>query len=409
MFDLDKWQEILDTIRKNQLRTLLTGFSVAWGIFMLIVLLGSGEGLSNGIKYQFRDDAVNSIWVRPGQTSKPFKGLAPGRRVQFTNADHNQARDKVEGVEYITSRFYLRGALVSYGKESASFNIRCVHPDHRYLENTIVKDGRFLNDFDLQQYRKVASIGVLVEKALFGGESSLGKYIDINGIPFKVVGTFEDVGSDGEMEQIYLPISTGQRTYGGANDIAQFMLTTGTAGVEESQRMTDDIRRQLAATHTFDEDDRRAVFVFNSIERFQQFLSLMGGIRLFVWVIGIGTILAGVVGVSNIMMITVRERTKEIGIRKAVGATPWSIISLIMHESIFITSVAGYVGLVLGVATLELAAGKLPESSFFRQPNVNLQVAIYATLLLIAAGTIAGLFPARRAARIRPIEALRDE
>ena len=187
------------------------------------------------------------------------------------------------------------------------------------------------------------------------------------------------------------------------------MLTTGTAGLEESQRMTDDIRRQLATQHTFAEDDRRAVFVFNSIERFQQFLSLMGGIRLFVWVIGIGTILAGVVGVSNIMMITVRERTKEIGIRKAVGATPWSIISLIMHESIFITSVAGYIGLVLGVATLELAAGKLPESSFFRQPNVNLQVAIYATLLLVAAGSIAGLFPARRAARIRPIEALRDE
>jgi putative ABC transport system permease protein len=409
MFDLDKWQEILDTISKNKLRTLLTGFSVAWGIFMLIVLLGSGEGLSNGIRYQFRDDAINSIWVRPGQTSKPYKGLAPGRRIQFTNQDHSDVKEQVDGVEFITSRYYVRQPMVTYGNEASAFNIRCVHPDHRYLENTIVKDGRFINEFDVREYRKVAAIGVLVEKTLFKGESSIGKYIEINGIPFKVVGTFEDVGSEREMEWIYLPISTGQRTYGGANNIAQFMLTTGTATVDESEQMVDDIRHRLATQHKFAEDDRRAVFLFNSNEEFQQFTSLMGGIRLFVWVIGIGTILAGVVGVSNIMMITVRERTKEIGIRKALGATPWSIVSLILHESIFITSVAGYIGLVLGVATLELAGARLPDSGFFRNPNVNLQVAIYATLLLVLAGTIAGLFPARRAARVRPIEALRDE
>jgi putative ABC transport system permease protein len=409
MFDLDKWQEIIDTIRKNRLRTLLTGFSVAWGIFMLIVLLGSGEGLSNGIRYQFRDDAINSIWIRPGQTSKPYKGLAPGRPIQFTNEDHNRARDGVEGVEHITSRFYVSGAVITHGKETGSFSIRCVHPGHRYVENTIMKKGRFLNDFDIREFRKVAVIGVPVEKALFGDASSIGQNIEVNGIAFKVVGTFEDVGSQGEMEMVYLPISTAQRTFGGANNIAQFMVTTGTATLEQSERMVDDIRHQLAQQHTFAEDDRRAVFLYNANERFAQFQALMGGIRLFVWVIGIGTILAGVVGVSNIMMITVRERTKEIGVRKALGATPWSIIGLIMHESIFITSLAGYLGLVLGVATLELAGGRLPESSFFRNPNVNLQVAITATLLLILAGCVAGLFPARRAARIRPIEALRDE
>jgi putative ABC transport system permease protein len=409
MFDLDKWQEILDTIRKNKLRTFLTGFSVAWGIFMLIILLGSGEGLENGIRYQFRDDAMNSIWVRPGQTSQPHLGLKPGRAIQFTNTDHEDTATQVDGVEHITSRFYLRNPIIKYGAEIGQFNVRCVHPGHRYVENTLVKTGRFINDLDVAECRKVAAIGVLVEKALFKGAPGLGKYIEVNGVPFRVVGTFEDIGGQGEMEQVYLPISTGQRTYNGANRIAQFMLTTGDATLEKSELMTSTIRTRLANRHRFAEEDRRAVFIFNNNERFQQFVSLINGIRLFVWIVGIGTILAGVVGVSNIMMITVRERTKEIGIRKAVGATPWSIIGLILHESVFITGVAGYIGLVLGVVVLELAAGKLPDSSFFRSPAVDLRVAGYATLLLVVAGTAAGLFPARRAAAIRPIEALRDE
>jgi putative ABC transport system permease protein len=187
------------------------------------------------------------------------------------------------------------------------------------------------------------------------------------------------------------------------------MLTTGSAPLEKTEDMAQSIRKLLAVRHSFSEDDRRAVFVYNNNERFQRFLSLMHGIRIFVWIVGIGTILAGVVGISNIMMITVRERTKEIGIRKALGATPWSIVSLILHESVFITGVAGYLGLVCGVAVLELAARELPESSFFRNPAVNLQVALYATAVLVLAGTMAGLFPARRAAAIRPIEALRDE
>lgn len=409
MFDLDKWQEILDTIRKNKLRTFLTGFSVAWGIFMLIVLLGSGVGLSNGIRYQFRDDAINSIWVRPGQTSMPYKGLQPGRSIQFTNGDHDEVATQVEGVEHITSRYYVRNPMVNYGAEFGRFNVRCVHPGHKYIENTIVKEGRYLNDLDIAEFRKVAVIGVLVEKALFKGESSLGKYINVNGVPFKVVGTFEDIGGENEMEQIYLPISTGQKTYNGANQVAQFMLTTGDAPLAETEAMAQSIRHRLATRHSFSEEDRRAVFIFNNNERFQRFLGLIRGIRIFVWVVGIGTILAGVVGISNIMMITVRERTKEIGIRKALGATPWSIVNLILHESVFITAIAGYLGLVLGVATLELSARRLPDSSFFRQPAVDLNVALYATALLVIAGTVAGLFPARRAAAIRPIEALRDE
>ena len=236
MFDLDKWQEILDTISKNKLRTFLTGFSVAWGIFMLIVLLGSGEGLSNGIRYQFRDDAVNSIWVRPGQTTIAHKGLQPGRQVQFTNQDHDETGLKVDGVEHITSRFYIRGPVqTTYKGEVGDFPIRCVHPDHKYLENTIVTEGRFINDLDVRHHRKSAAIGSRVQSALFKGEPAIGKYIKVNGIAFKVVGIFEDVGSQGEMEQIYLPISTAQRAFNGADRIHQFMLTTGQVSLPQSE------------------------------------------------------------------------------------------------------------------------------------------------------------------------------
>jgi len=408
MLDLDKWQEILSTIASNKTRTLLTGFSVAWGIFMLIILLGSGQGLSNGIEYQFRDDAINSVWVRSGQTSIPYKGLQPGRSIQFTNQDTDDLKT-IDGVDHATARFYIQGNVrVSYGKESDNFDVRSVHPGHRYVENTIMTRGRFINELDIAEHRKVAVIGKLVSDALFKSEPAIGKDIKVNGIAFKVVGVFEDTGGEGEMQKVYLPISTAQRAFGGGNKVAQFMFTTGDADLERTKAMAEQVRNDLAQRHTFSPEDRRAVFVYNNNENFARFLSLMDGIRMFIWVIGIGTILAGVVGVSNIMLITVRERTKEIGVRKAMGATPWSVVGLILQESVLITSVAGYVGLVLGVALLELLSGKL-QADYFRSPEVNLGVAIYATLLLVLAGTAAGLFPAVKAARIRPIEALRDE
>ncbi|HXV75391.1 MAG TPA: ABC transporter permease [Candidatus Polarisedimenticolaceae bacterium] len=409
MFDLDKWQEILDTIAKNRLRTFLTGFSVAWGIFMLIVLLGSGQGLSNGIHHQFRDDAVNSIWIRPGQTSVPHKGLQPGRQVQFTNDDHAEIAGAVDGVEHVTSRFYLDGqTMASYDDQYGNYNVRSVHPGHRYLENTLMTRGRYLNRADIEQYRKSAVIGARVEAHLFKGRPAIGEYIKLNGIAFKVVGVFDDEGPESESETIYIPISTAQRTFNGANRVHQIMLTTGTAGLDETRAMAEEITRRLAQRHRFSIEDRRAVFVANINERFAEVMGLIAGIRIFVWVVGIGTILAGVVGVSNIMMIVVRERTKEIGVRKALGATPWSIVSLVLQESIFITSIAGYTGLVLGVAVLELVSGKL-NADFFRNPEVQLSVAVYATLLLILAGAAAGLVPAIKAARVQPIQALRDE
>ena len=410
MIRLDAWQEIFDTVKRNKLRTALTGFAVAWGIFMLVVLLGSGKGLEHGVDYQFRDDAVNSIWVSSGQTSVPYKGLQPGRDVQFNNDDYDEVTTRVPGVEVASARYWIFGSQqVNYKKENGSYTIRAVHPGHKVLERTKVLQGRYINELDLRQFRKSAVLGTLVAAALFHDEVPIGKEIRIGGISFKVVGVFDDEGSEREREFIYLPISTAQRTFNGANRVNQILYTTGDSSLAKSLEMAGATRRILSVNHTFDPEDQRAIFVNNNVENYQRIVALMSAIRLFVWVVGIGTLLAGVVGVSNIMLVAVRERTREIGIRKALGATPASIVGLVLQESVLITAVAGYVGLVMGVLVLEGLAKAIPDADFFRNPQVDIRVAISATVLLVVAGAVAGFFPARRAAAIRPIEALRDE
>lgn len=411
MFDRDKWQEILFTISQNKLRTFLTGFSVAWGIFMLIILLGFGKGLQNGVQEQFRDTATNSIWVTASQTSLPYKGIKPGRFIRFNNSDYNNLKTKIEEVDKISGRFNVpRGTGVSYKGENGSFAIRTVHPDHQYVEKTLTIEGRFLNDIDLSEKRKVTSIGTLVKKALFKGESPINKYININGVPFKVVGVFEDEGGENEQEILYIPISTAQLVYNGGETINRMMFTVGDASLEESLVIEKEVRELLSKSHHFDPKDRRAVRIWNNVEEFQEIQNMFNGINMFVWIIGIMTIIAGIVGISNIMMIVVKERTKEIGIRKALGATPSSIIGLILFESILITATFGYIGLVSGVGILELVSAFAPEDNdFFKNPEINFQVAIVATIVLIVAGAVAGFIPANRAASIRPIVALRDE
>ena len=296
MFDIDKWQEILSTIRKNKLRTFLTGFSVAWGIFMLIILLGAGNGLQNGVLHQFRDDAVNSIWIYPGSTSKAYKGMQPGRRIQLTNEDYKSIIQTINGVEYISARFYIRGNLtISYKNEYGAFSVRAVHPDHKFLENTELVKGRFLNTVDLDKNRKVAVIGQVVKDGLFKDAEALGEYISVNGIAFKVVGVYTDSGGENEMRNIYLPISTAQKVFNGANKVNQLMLTTDKTE-EESKIMVQQISNLLAKNHKFDKEDKAAVFVRNNIENFREVQNLFLGIELFIWIIGVGTIIAGIVG-----------------------------------------------------------------------------------------------------------------
>jgi putative ABC transport system permease protein len=407
MFDIDKWNEIFETLGKNKLRTFLTGFSVFWGIFMLVILLGAGNGLRNGIKQEFNDDAINSIWIRAGVTNLEYNGLKPGRRIQLKNSDFSSISN-MSGTEYATARYNRWGATVNYGADGGSFNVRSVHPDHQLLENTIMSEGRYLNQMDLDEFRKVAVIGRGVVEQVYKEKDPIGTYLNIDGVPFQIVGVFRDEGSEREEQNIYLPVTTGQRVFGGRDNLDNIMVTTGNLSLEESNELTESIKQTLAKTHYFDPNDQRAVRVRNNNESFQKIMNIITGMKIFVLVIGAGTIVAGMVGVSNIMTIVVKERTKEMGIRKALGATPWSIVSLVLQESIFVTSFAGIFGLILGIGLLAFVGPKI-DSAFFVNPEVDINIAFGTIILLVFAGAIAGFFPARRAAMIKPVVALRDE
>lgn len=410
MFDLDKWQEIFSTIRKNKLRTILTGFSVAWGIFMLVVLLGSGIGLENGIKKQFEGDAVNSIWIYPGQTSVAYEGMQAGRPTQFTNEDFNWTTEHVKSAQSLSGRTGIRGTgIITYGNQYGAFDVVCVHPGTKELEETAILEGRFINEYDISRRNKSVIISNIVKDELFKQKKALGEFIKVSGVPFQVVGIFNDK-SDQDNRRVYLPISTAQMIFNGGNRLNNLAFTTADMTAEESRQLESQLRASFAKRHKFNPEDKRAIWIRNNVEDFARMVSLFRGIALYVWVIGIMTIIAGIVGVSNIMIVVVKERTKEIGIRKAIGASPWSIISLILMESILITGVAGYFGLAAGVGLLELLSPVFSSpDSYFQNPSVDFRIAVGATVLLVIAGSFAGLIPARRAAKVKPVIALRDE
>jgi putative ABC transport system permease protein len=414
VFNLDVWQEIYGTVRRNKLRTFLTGLAVAWGIFMLVVLLAAGKGLRNGIEYQFRDDAVNSIWIWPNKTSIPWDGHPIGRQITLTNDDF-EAIKRLPAVEHITGRVYLwNEGVVKRGDKKSAFDIRAVHADHRYLEKTLMISGRYIDELDLAERRKVAVIGDEVRDFLFAtGEEPIGQWITIHGLEYLVVGVFQDEGGQGERRKIFIPISTAQMAYGGAqggsNRLNQIMLTVGDADLGASKRLEDRILRILAERHHFSPDDKRAMRMNNNLAGYAEVSMIFTVLELFVWVVGFLTILAGIVGVSNIMLIAVRERTREIGIRKSFGATPGSILRMITQEALVLTAVAGYLGLAAGVGLIELVTSVLPPIEFFRDPQVDMRIALMATGLLVVSGTLVGFLPAWRAARINPIQALRDE
>ena len=414
MFNIERWQEIFEAIAKNKLRTFLTGISVASGIFILVILLGVGKGLQNGISKQFERDADGIIEVWSGTTTKEYKGLNPGRQIQFRNSDYNISVQKFgDQLEKKASTYNFWNGLISYGKESGNYQYRGVYPDYIVIENGTIIKGRFINNSDLINNEKVAVIGLKIKQDLFKDKEALGEQIAINNINFKIVGVFTDPAGEREETRAYLPITTTQRAFGGGDKISNLFYIlhkkdTYEEALAESTKFSKELNQLLKSKNVVAPDDESAISVHNSVENAKQFYDLNLYIRLFFWWVGICTIIAGVVGVSNIMLIIVKERTKEIGIRKALGASPLSIIGMILHESIFITSISGFVGLLASLSLLELV-GPQVKSEYFLNPEVDFSVAITTLVLLVLAGAIAGFFPAYRAAKIKPIVALRDE
>jgi len=387
---------------------------VASGIFILVILLGIGEGMKNGISREFQQDASNLIFVWTNITTKEYKGLNPGRRIEMKQQDYltTVAKNK-DKLEYNSSIYRIWNGIVNYKKESGSYRVEGVYPDYQFLENSSLSAGRFINKTDDDNFEKVAVIGQKVKNDLFKNIDAVGRYVDISGIKFKVVGVFTDPAGEREESRVYLPMSSAQKVFNAQNRVSNLAFSLKPAenfeqAVAESTQFSEELKDFLKEQHTVAPDDDRAIQVNNTLENAKRFYTLMDMIKYFFWGVGICTIIAGVVGVSNIMLIIVKERTKEIGIRKALGAEPLSIIGMILHESIFVTAIAGFFGLIFSLALLEFV-GPMIETQYIYNPTVNFQVAITTVFILIIAGALAGFFPAWRAARIKPIVALRDE
>lgn len=415
MFDRDAWQEIFATMRKHKLRTGLTALGVFWGIFMLVFVLGMGKGLENGVFRGFGSRAKNVMYVWTERTSKPYKGFQPGRVPQLTLEDIRAVKANIKQVEYIAPRYSLNNSVVNYQEKSDKYEIRGELSDMLKIESLTVYEGRYINERDIQDSRKVAVLGIRTKEVLFGNEDPIGKYVRIRGVEFLVVGTFGPMQikpwTEDDMEAIVIPLTAMERTFGTGGKIGYFGCTAApNVKVSEMEPL---VKGLLKQRHNVAPDDPQGIGGFNLEEEYQQVRTLFDGISFFLWFVGIGTLLAGIVGVSNIMLIVVKERTKEIGIRKALGATPRSIISMIMLESVFITSFSGYLGLIAGTAVIGginyIMLVNNIESENFYNPQVNLAIGIGAVTLLIVAGAVAGLIPALQASRVNPVVALKDE
>jgi putative ABC transport system permease protein len=418
MFDSDSWQEIYSSLRKNPVRTIFTAFGVFWGILMLVVMLGSGKGLENGIIGSFGGTVTNSAFIWTQRTSLPYAGLPKGRRFNMRNEDMDAVRAEVPELEYLAPRNQLRGYNggnnVSFKTKSGNFSVMGDYPEIQHISPMDMLSGRFINHYDITDKRKVVVIGTNVRDVLFGKEDPINKNVKINGVYFKVVGVWKTKKSGNQAEKdtktLFIPFSTFQKAFNYSNIVGWIAVT---AKPNSSAEIVEEkIKTVLKQRHKVAPNDDRAFGSFNAEKEFKKMNGLFGAISMLIWVVGIGTLMAGVIGVTNIMLIVVKERTKEIGIRRAIGATPFTIIVQIILESIVLTGLAGYLGLVSGIALVELIAVNLGPSggdSMFTNPEIDLQVAITALIILVVAGAFAGLIPASKAVKIKPIDALRTE
>ena len=415
---IDFIQEIYGTIKRNKLRTALTGFAVAWGIFMLIVLLGAGNGLLNAFEQQSGNMAMNSFQIWPGQTSMPYQGLKEGRNINLTEKELELTRQMTEHVTHASAILEQGGVILSYKQDHVSTQMTGVMPNYPETNGLQLKEGRFINPLDLKGKRKVIVLHEKTVDMLFGDEKQqvIGKHINASGIAYQVVGIYTT-----PMEEFsptaYLPYTTLQLIYNKGDGVGSLVfLTKDITDLPSSEAFEKEYRTAISKVKQFDAEDRSAIWVWNRFSQYLQQQTASDLLRTSIWVIGIFTLLSGIVGVSNIMLITVKERTHEFGIRKALGAKPSSILTLIIAESITITTLFGYIGMIAGIAVTEYmnkVAGEqvmdigVASATVFVNPTVDLHIAIQATLTLIVAGTLAGFFPARKAVMIRPIEALR--
>ena len=409
MFNRDRWQEIFETIRKNRLRTFLSGFTVALGIFIFIVLFGFGNGLKNTFKQFFLDDATNTLWVYPGKTSKPYRGFKANRRIEFENSDLQDIKDNFQFfLDDITPRIN-RNAQVKYRGESDNYSTRAVAPTHQFVEKTVIMKGRFINQDDVLNKTKNIVIGRLVAEDLFKNEDPLGKYLEIGSSAFKVVGVFQDQGGDREERLIYMPYTTQQLIEKNNDKISSIIVSFRPEfGYKTALVFEEQLRLFLKKKKSIDPRDSNGIRIRNVADQILQNQQFAGVLQIIVAFVGIGTLIAGIIGISNIMVFVVKERTKELGVRKALGATPKSVIGMVLHESIFITALSGTAGMIGGIALLSNMDDRL-EEFFILDPYIDNFTAATATVLLILFGAIAGYIPAKRAARIKPIVALRDE
>jgi len=415
-FDLDTWQEIWATLRQNRLRAFLTALGVFWGLFMLILMLGLGKGLENGARKNLADLAPRAVYVWAQRTSMPHQGLQPGRYVRFDNDDIAFVK-AVPGIEHVAARLRLGGwrdtARVTYQGKTGNVTVLGDMPAYAKIEPLTVERGRFLNDPDVKEARKVVVVGRQARVVLFADRDPIGEWIDVNSVRFRVVGEIKSQkgGEDGDRmdNSVFVPFTTFQQAFRQPNRVGWFAL--GVEATASAAQVEHRVRALLSERHRIHPKDEHAIGSFDAAEQFDKVQGLFQGIRGFGWFVGTLTLLAGVLGVSNILLIIVKERTREIGVRKALGATPGSIVRLVVQEAITLTTLAGYAGLVAGVLVLEATSRYLDtlENAPISRPEIDLNAALVSGAVLIVAGAIAGIVPARHAASVPPVEALRAE